>query len=162
MSEHPLAKAVVKEAENKQIQPLDIQDFSAMPGNGLIGKCNGETLRGGNFAYISQHVSIPENIESKIKDFAADGKTPLIFTFGQTLLGIIAVADVIKPDSPAAIRTLQGMGLQVVMITGDNALTANAIGKQAGGGHCYCRCSARWQRKSHPIVKATRQRGNGR
>lgn len=132
MSEHPLAKAVVKRAEEEGISAFDITEFKALPGNGLTAKCGGGSLAGGSLSYIGKTASVSEEMVQKANALAAEGKTPLLFTLNQTLLGIIAVADVIKEDSPAAVQALQNMGIRVVMLTGDNQYTAKAIGAQAG------------------------------
>lgn len=132
LSEHPLAKAVVKQAQEKNTTGFDVTDFAAMPGNGLKALYNGKTLSGGSLSYVSGIVNVPDDIRTKANALAGQGKTPLLFVLGNTLLGIIAVADVMKPDSPKAIHELQNMGIRVVMLTGDNQYTADAIGKQAG------------------------------
>lgn len=131
-SEHPLAKAIMLHAKEKHISPADVQDFEALPGNGLKAMLAGEVLHGGSMKYISQQVSVNEAIQSQADALAAAGKTPLFFSRGGKLLGVIAVADTIKPDSPEAIRQLRNMGIRVVMLTGDNQRTAEAVGKQAG------------------------------
>ena len=131
-SEHPLARAVLKKAEALSLTAADAEDFQALPGNGLSGKVNGETLTGGNMKFISSRVTVPTSLRKKAEDLAEQGKTPLLFARGNQLAGIIAVADVIKEDSPRAIKELQNMGIRVVMLTGDNEKTANAIGRQAG------------------------------
>lgn len=131
-SEHPLAKAVMQYAEEKNISAKEISDYQTFAGNGLSAVCNSETLRGGNLAFISEGCLVPENIKQQAESLAEQGKTPLFFSQGNKLLGIIAVADVVKPDSPAAIAELKKMGLRVVMLTGDNEKTATAIGKAAG------------------------------
>lgn len=132
LSEHPLAKAVVQRAEGEGLAPRTVTEFSALPGNGLQGQIEGQTLRGGSLRYISGIAPVPETMREQADALAGQGKTPLLFALDDTLLGLIAVADVIKPDSPAAIAQLQNMGIQVVMLTGDNQYTAQAIGKQAG------------------------------
>lgn len=131
-SEHPLARAVLKKAEALSLTAADAEDFQALPGNGLSGKVNGETLTGGNMKFISSRVTVPTSLRKKAEDLAEQGKTPLLFARGNQLAGIIAVADVIKEDSPRAVKKLQNMGIRVVMLTGDNEKTANAIGRQAG------------------------------
>ena len=131
-SEHPLARAVLKKAEALSLTAADAEDFQALPGNGLSGKVNGETLTGGNMKFISSRVTVPTSLRKKAEDLAEQGKTPLLFARGNQLAGIIAVADVIKEDSPRAVKELQNMGIRVVMLTGDNEKTANAIGRQAG------------------------------
>ena len=131
-SEHPLARAVLKKAEALSLTAADAEDFQALPGNGLSGKVNGETLTGGNMKFISSRVTVPTSLRKKAEDLAEQGKTPLLFARGNQLAGIIAVADVIKEDSPRAVKERQNMGIRVVMLTGDNEKTANAIGRQAG------------------------------
>lgn len=131
-SEHPLARAVLKKAEALSLTAADAEDFQALPGNGLSGKVNGETLTGGNMKFISSRVTVPASLRKKAENLAEQGKTPLLFARGNQLAGIIAVADVIKEDSPRAVKELQNMGIRVVMLTGDNEKTANAIGRQAG------------------------------
>ncbi len=131
-SEHPLARAVLKKAEALSLTAADAEDFQALPGNGLSGKVNGETLTGGNMKFISSQVTVPASLRKKAVELAEQGKTPLLFARGNQLAGIIAVADVIKEDSPRAVKELQNMGIRVVMLTGDNEKTANAIGRQAG------------------------------
>lgn len=131
-SEHPLAKAIVEKAVEFDIQTDTVSDFQALPGNGLSAKWNGINIYGGNSKFISKKAEIPEDIRIKAEKLAGEGKTPLFFCKENQLAGIIAVADVIKQDSPQAIRELQNMGIEVVMLTGDNERTAKAIGKQAG------------------------------
>ena len=132
-SEHPLARAILTEAEQRQLAAEVVTDFQAVPGNGLTGKLPGECiLRGGNLKFISDVVSVPEEIKRKAEQLAEEGKTPLFFSKDEKLIGIIAVADVIKEDSPRAVKELQNMGIRVVMLTGDNERTAKAIGQQAG------------------------------
>ena len=132
-SEHPLAQAVlVKGKEQGVCEQADIQDFRAVPGNGLSGTLEGRPLLGGNLHYISQYAEVSEEMKMKADTLAEDGKTPLFFAKDGKLIGIIAVADVIKEDSPQAVRQLQKMGIRVVMLTGDNERTAKAIGRQAG------------------------------
>ena len=131
-SEHPLARAVVACGEEKGIQPREITEFSALPGNGLTGTLNGKTLLGGSQSFLSAQVSVPSALRSQAETLADDGKTPLFFALDGKLLGIIAVADTVKEDSPEAIRQLRQMGIRVVMLTGDNERTARAVGRQAG------------------------------
>lgn len=132
-SEHPLARAILTEAEQRQLAAEVVTDFQAVPGNGLTGKLPGECiLRGGNLKFISDVVSVPEEIKRKAEQLAEEGKTPLFFSKDEKLIGIIAVADVIKEDSSRAVKELQNMGIRVVMLTGDNERTAKAIGQQAG------------------------------
>lgn len=136
-SEHPLAAAVIREAEERHLPGREAESFQAVPGNGLTAVVDGKKLRGGNLAFIRQEAEVSEERKRQSERLASDGKTPLFFSLQasggeQELLGIIAVADVIKEDSPRAIRELQNMGIHVVMLTGDNERTANAIGAQAG------------------------------
>ena len=132
-SEHPLAHAIlVKAEETPSLEKFDTEDFQAVPGNGLSGKVNGSLICGGNLNFISQNAEISDKIKEIAERLAEEGKTPLFFSRDRKLIGIIAVADVIKEDSPEAIRELQNMGIHVVMLTGDNERTARAIGAQAG------------------------------
>ncbi|MDD6216352.1 MAG: heavy metal translocating P-type ATPase, partial [Roseburia sp.] len=131
-SEHPLAKAILKKASEMQLLAGDITDFQALPGNGLTAKQDGVTFFAGNENFIKDKVKIPDEIKDDAKKLSNQGKTPLYFAKEDGLLGIIAVADLMKEDSQAAIKELQNMGIQVVMLTGDNERTARAIGKQAG------------------------------
>ena len=131
-SEHPLAKAVLADAEAKAITPPEVTDFAALPGNGLAAKLNGMGIYAGNAAFIQTKLTLPAALAQQAKKLAAEGKTPLFFGGAGRLLGVIAVADTIKEDSPEAIRQLQNMGIRVVMLTGDNQRTADAIGRQAG------------------------------
>lgn len=132
-SEHPLARAIlVKGQEQKVKEDLEVLDFKAVPGNGLSGTLNGSALTGGNLKYISKHAKVSDALWQKSNALAEDGKTPLFFAKDGKLIGIIAVADVIKEDSSQAVRELQNMGIHVVMLTGDNEKTAKAIGRQAG------------------------------
>jgi Cu2+-exporting ATPase len=131
-SEHPLAKAVVKKAQELGITAEDCADFKIHPGNGLTALVAGKKLAGGNLAFIRGNATIADHAEETAEKLSAQGKTPLFFAKDGALLGIIAVADVIKEDSPAAIREMKEMGLHVVMLTGDNERTAKAIGAQAG------------------------------
>lgn len=132
-SEHPLAHAVLAQAQKKGIAPAgETQDFHAVPGNGLSGRLNGSFLEGGNLKFIRERAIISDEIQKKAELLAEDGKTPLFFSRDGKLMGIIAVADVIKEDSPQAVKELQNMGIHVVMLTGDNERTAKAIGRQAG------------------------------
>ena len=134
-SEHPLARAILQCGEEKQITPGEATDFQALAGNGLVASCKGEMLYGGNYAFISRKLTVPKQLQEAAENLAQAGKTPLFFAQGKQLLGIIAVADVIKEDSPQAIQELRNMGIQVVMLTGDNERTAQAIAKQAGVDH---------------------------
>lgn len=131
-SEHPLARAILTAADERDMTPPDVEDFEALPGNGLTATQKGEPLYGGNASFVGAKAPLSPQMQEKAASFSAEGKTPLFFAKGNALWGIIAVADVIKPDSADAIRELHGMGLRVVMLTGDNQTTANAIGKEAG------------------------------
>lgn len=131
-SEHPLASAIVAFGKGEQIQAGEVNDFTALPGNGLSAVYKGEELYGGNLNFISKHVSVTKEIQKRSERLAEEGKTPLFFSKGKQLIGMIAVADVMKKDSPKAIKELQNMGIYVVMLTGDNERTAKAIGAQAG------------------------------
>ena len=132
-SEHPLARAILAEAEERQLNTLEVTDFQAVPGNGLTAKLPGACiLRGGNLKFISDTVSVSDEIKRKAEQLAEEGKTPLFFSKDEKLIGIVVVADVIKEDSPRAVKELQNMGIRVVMLTGDNERTAKAIGQQAG------------------------------
>ena len=132
-SEHPLAHAILAKAEETpSLEKFETEDFQAVPGNGLSGKVNGSLICGGNLNFISQNAEISDKIKETAEKLAEEGKTPLFFSRDRKLIGIIAVADVIKEDSPEAIRELQNMGIHVVMLTGDNERTARAIGAQAG------------------------------
>ena len=131
-SEHPLSKAILKRAEALGISPDEVSEFQALPGNGLTASYQGSPLCGGNDKFIGTKAQIPEAIQKQAQSLSDEGKTPLYFSLGGKLLGVIAVADVIKEDSPQAVRELQNMGVRVVMLTGDNERTAKAIGKQAG------------------------------
>ena len=131
-SEHPLADAVVTMAEEKKLKVFDVQDFVILPGNGLTAVNNGDQLIGGSLAFLSDRIGVPDDVKTVAQRLAEEGKTPLLFARGERILGVIAVADVIKEDSPEAIRQLQNMGIEVVMLTGDNERTAAAVGKQAG------------------------------
>ncbi len=131
-SEHPLAKAILHFAGEDGVTVGDCTDFRALPGNGLTAVENGETLCGGNYAMMRERVNVPDDLRRAAEAFAQDGKTPLYFARGEALAGVVAVSDVLKEESPQAIRELHGMGLRVVMLTGDNERTAKAIGAQAG------------------------------
>lgn len=131
-SEHPLARAILQTAEERRMKAEDVTDFQALPGNGLTATWNGSKLNGGNYNFISTQSDIPAKIKSQAEKLAEQGKTPLFFSQDKKLSGIIAVADVIKEDSPRAVREMQNMGIHVVMLTGDNERTARAIGTQAG------------------------------
>ncbi len=131
-SEHPLAKAVLKKGGERGIRAEEITDFQALPGNGLTGTWNKAVLFGGNLKFAESRGQVPENLKEQAQKLAEEGKTPLFFGLGNSFLGIIAVADTIKEDSPQAVKELQNMGIHVVMLTGDNARTARAVGNQAG------------------------------
>ena len=131
-SEHPLAKAVLADAEAKALTSPEVTDFAALPGNGLAAKLDGMDIYAGNAAFIQTKLTLPAALAQQAEKLASEGKTPLFFGGAGRLLGVIAVADTIKEDSPEAIRQLQNMGIRVVMLTGDNQRTADAIGRQAG------------------------------
>jgi len=131
-SEHPLARAIVKEAEARQLAAKEVTDFKILPGNGLTALLDGETICGGSMSFASKQASVASDIQKQANELAEQGKTPLFFLKSGKLLGIIAVADAIKEDSPEAVRQLQAMGIHVVMLTGDNERTAKAVGSQAG------------------------------
>ena len=134
-SEHPLARAIVARAEENSVSALEVSDFAALPGNGLEGRIGANLLRGGSMNYIGSVAKVGGEMLERAQALAAEGKTPLLFARDNDFLGIIAVADVIKPESPQAIAELQNMGIRVVMLTGDNERTARAIGAQAGVDH---------------------------
>lgn len=131
-SEHPLANAILEYSQSRNIQPEKVEDFQALPGNGLTGVCAGEKLAGGNLALMEKFGKVPDALQKQAEQLALEGKTPLYFAEEQKILGMIAVADVIKEDSVQAVKEMQNMGLEVVMLTGDNEQTAQAIGKQVG------------------------------
>ena len=131
-SEHPLAKAVLLEIAQRKIATKEVEDFRALAGNGLTGTLEGHRLLGGSMKYISSQVTVGEQVKNQAQALAKQGKTPLLFAKDDVLIGMIAVADVIKEDSPKAVQELQNMGIRVVMLTGDNEQTAKAIGAQAG------------------------------
>ena len=131
-SEHPLAKAIMERAKTDEIAIAEVTDFSAVVGNGLTATLAGKMIKAGNLAFVSKFVKVSDDMRSKAVEFSKEGKTPLFFAADDRLCGIIAVADTIKEDSPEAVRQLKNMGIRVVMLTGDNEQTANAIGKQAG------------------------------
>ena len=131
-SEHPLAKAIMERAKTDEIAVAEVTDFSAVVGNGLTATLAGKMIKAGNLAFVSKFVKVSDDMRAKAVEFSKEGKTPLFFAADDRLCGIIAVADIIKEDSPEAVRQLKKMGIRVVMLTGDNEQTANAIGKQAG------------------------------
>ena len=131
-SEHPLARAILQLAGERSMEIAEVEGFEAKPGNGLVATLAGDALAGGNLKFISTQAAVPAALRTAAETLAEAGKTPLFFSRAGRLIGIIAVADVIKPDSPAAVRELQNMGIRVVMLTGDNARTAKAIGREAG------------------------------
>ena len=132
-SEHPLARAILLRGQEDGVEDeTEAEEFQAVPGNGLSGRLNGALLLGGNLSFISQRASVSQEMKQKAEKLAEEGKTPLFFARDGEMTGIIAVADIIKEDSPQAVRELQNMGIHVVMLTGDNERTARAIGKQAG------------------------------
>ncbi len=131
-SEHPLARAILQLAGERSMEIAEVEGFEAKPGNGLVATLAGDALAGGNLKFISAQAAVPAALRTAAETLAEAGKTPLFFSRAGRLIGIIAVADVIKPDSPAAVRELQNMGIRVVMLTGDNARTAKAIGREAG------------------------------
>ena len=132
MSEHPLAGAVVKLAEERSVKAEPVEDLTSLPGNGLRASLSGEELIGGSMKFVGGLLPVGHEISAKAEELASQGKTPMLFAHGERLLGMIAVADVIKEDSPKAVAELKKMGIKVVMLTGDNQRTAKAIGQQAG------------------------------
>lgn len=131
-SEHPLAKAIMKKALEEDLTPAEAADFTALPGNGLTAAVADDRLYGGNYELISAHSEIPESMKKLAEELSSQGKTPLYFCKNNSLCGVIAVADTLREDSPQAVRELQNMGIRVVMLTGDNQHTAEAVGKLAG------------------------------
>ncbi len=131
-SEHPLAKAIMERAKTDEIAVAEVTEFSAVVGNGLTATLAGKMIKAGKLAFVSKFVEVSDDMRAKAVEFSKEGKTPLFFAADDRLCGIIAVADTIKEDSPEAVRQLKNMGIRVVMLTGDNEQTANAIGKQAG------------------------------
>lgn len=131
-SEHPLSRAILARAQEERMTAGEITEFRALPGNGLSALRNGNPIYAGNASYIAEHCTLPDKVKEQSEAFAAEGKTPLFFSEGNRLIGVIAVADVIKEDSPQAVNELKNMGIRVVMLTGDNERTAKAVGKQAG------------------------------
>ena len=136
-SEHPLARAILAQAEQVSLTPRDVSDFRALPGNGLTATGEKGALCGGNLSFIRTQTAVPDEMARQAEALAEAGKTPLFFSENGVFAGIIAVADVIKEDSPRAVKEMQNMGLQVVMLTGDNPRTARAIGQQAGVDRVY-------------------------
>ena len=131
-SEHPLAKAILRLAEERGITPSEVSAFTALPGRGIAATLDGEAALGGSMQYIAGQIGIPDAVARQVQDLAEAGKTPLLFALGGSMAGIVAVADVIKAESPQAVRELRNMGIRVVMLTGDNPRTAAAIAGQAG------------------------------
>ena len=131
-SEHPLAKAVTQRGMELSMEPAEVTDFEVLPGNGLRAVCNGEPLLGGSLKFISEQTGIPEKLRKQAEDLAEQGRTPLLFAKSGKAMGMIAVADTLKEDSPKAIQELRKLGIRVIMLTGDNERTANAIGRKAG------------------------------
>lgn len=131
-SEHPLAKAILQEAQQRGLHASEVTEFEVFPGNGLTGVLEGRKLWGGNLSFVGQQTEVPKALQETAEGFAEEGKTPLFFCGEEGMLGIIAVADVMKEDSPRAVKELQDMGIRVVMLTGDNRRTAQTIGRQAG------------------------------
>ena len=131
-SEHPLARAILRRAGEKGVEAAEVEDFRALPGNGVEAKRDGVLLLGGSGSFMASRLRIPKALKERAEELAGAGKTPLFFARGEELLGIVAVADTIKDDSARAVKELQGMGMQVVMLTGDNERTAKAIGAEAG------------------------------
>lgn len=131
-SEHPLARAVIEYGDSHGIKAKEVSDFRAVAGNGLRGMIGNEQIAGGKYEFIEQFAPIPSDVKEMGDEFSSEGKTPLYFAKDKRLLGCVAVADVVKKDSPQAVRELKGMGIRVVMLTGDNEKTAEAIGRQAG------------------------------
>ena len=132
LSEHPLAGAVVELAQQRSVKALPVEELSSLPGNGLKAVLDGKDLIGGSMRFVGSLITVPQEVTDKAEELAALGKTPMLFVHGDRLLGMIAVADVIKEDSPRAVSELKNMGIRVVMLTGDNERTAKAIGAQAG------------------------------
>ena len=155
-SEHPLAKAIIARGEAAGISPLPVTDFTALPGNGLRAVMNGETLFGGSMKYISSLLPVPDTLRVQADALAEKGKTPLLFAKGERLLGLIAVADTVKDDAVEAVRQLKGMGIHVVMLTGDNARTAAAIGAQVDADEVI---SGVLPEGKESIIRKLRERG---
>ena len=131
-SEHPLAKAIIRRGEELSMEPAEVTDFEALPGNGLHAVNNGKQLLGGSLKFLSEQTGVSDELRGQAEDLAEQGKTPLLFAKDGKMLGIIAVADTMKEDSPKAIQELRKLGIRVIMLTGDNERTANAIGRKAG------------------------------
>ena len=131
-SEHPLAKAIIRRGEELSMEPAEVTDFEALPGNGLHAVNNGKQLLGGSLKFLSEQTGVSDELRRQAEDLAEQGKTPLLFAQDGKMLGIIAVADTMKEDSPKAIQELRKLGIRVIMLTGDNERTANAIGRKAG------------------------------
>ena len=160
-SEHPLAKAIIKGSAELGPELPEAEDFRALPGNGLTALIEGRSAAGGSLDFISGLVRVPEELLAQAGELASQGKTPLLFAAGGELMGIIAVADVIKPDSPEAVRQLKNMGINVVMLTGDNERTARAIGRQAGVDRGDSRGAAPGQGGGHPGAVLRRANRHG-
>lgn len=162
-SEHPLAKAVLLKAEEEGLAPGTVTEFKALPGNGLTALAEGTPVYGGNLRFMETKVSVPEaSQETRPLALAENGKTPLFFGSGERFLGIIAVADVIKEDSPRAVKELQNMGIRVVMLTGDNERTARAVGPGSRSGRGHCGRPSRRQGKRCAGLKGAGPGGHGR
>ena len=161
-SEHPLAKAVLDRAKAEGIVPEETADFRAAPGNGLTARCGDAELAGGSLNWIASQVTIPDDLRRTAEHWAEDGKTPLLFRRGDRLLGAIAVADTIKPDSADAVKALRGMGIRVVMLTGDNERTARAIGRQAGVDEVIAGVLPDGKESAVRALQAAGQGGDGR
>ena len=155
-SEHPLAKAVTEEGAARCVQAFEVESFAALPGNGLRASKDGELLLGGSLKYLSSLVEIPSDLRSRADTLAGEGKTPLLFARAGRLLGVIAVADTVKDDAAEAVRELKGMGISVVMLTGDNARTAAAIGAQVGADEVI---SGVLPDGKEIVIRSLRQRG---
>ena len=158
-SEHPLAKAVIAGAEERRIEAEEVSSFSALPGNGLTAVLGGKTLIGGSLSFVGRKTRIPAELKARAEALAEEGRTPLLFTEDGKLLGIIAVADTIKADSAKAIEELKNMGIHVVMLTGDNARTAEAIGRAAGVSEVIAGVLPDGK---EAVIRALREKGNGK
>ncbi|MBR6399036.1 MAG: metal-transporting ATPase, partial [Lachnospiraceae bacterium] len=158
-SEHPLAKAVIAGAEERRIEAEEVSSFSALPGNGLTAVLGGKTLIGGSLSFVGRKTRIPAELKARAEALAEEGRTPLLFTEDGKLLGIIAVADTIKADSAKAIAELKKMGIHVVMLTGDNARTAEAIGRAAGVSEVIAGVLPDGK---EAVIRALREKGNGK